>query len=62
MPHGARFRKSANLILRSWLTYSQLFAILHLRNLQLGQGMRAFRLKKNVFLSVIHYYLFYDGV
>jgi hypothetical protein len=51
MPRGARFHKSANLILRRWLTYSQLFVTLHSRNLQLDQGMPALRVNKNVFIG-----------
>jgi hypothetical protein len=51
MPRGARFHKSANLILRRWLTYSQLFVILHSRSLQLDQGVPAFLVNTNVFIS-----------
>jgi hypothetical protein len=52
MPRGAHSHKNANQISRHWPPYSQPLDILHLRNLQLGQGLSLYSVKK----KIISYY------
>lgn len=47
MLHGAHSHRSADHILRNWLTYFLLFVILYLKNLQLGQGVSFSQMKLN---------------
>lgn len=59
MPLGAHSHRNASQILRHWLTYSQLFDILHLRNMQLGQGLSSYGVKKIYFLLQ---YIYFGGI